>query len=604
MTTLRLAFARPGARPDPEPTGGGAYGRPGAIASSFTAAFTAASGDLAVAGPAGALAIDPHNRVALALDGRVDVWGPQPPPAGTSDAKHLLQRYLERGEAFLDGITGSYVVALLDDRAPLALLARDALGNRYASYSLDSETFRVDSEDAALLRWSGVAGDLDPLRLTEFYAVEELSGDETLFQSVRALLPGELIVVERSQVRKRFFDRIEPARRLTLPSWEEYVEAFAERLQRAVQRRMRGVARAAVWLSGGLDSGPIAAIAAQRDESCRNEADLVGLCWKVGNAAGDEIEWARSVGELAGFRVESVDCEDALPYSSLATWPVRDSTPDQTAYRRYHDRSYERARELGCDTVFWGFGGDMLYAAPRRWFWDLLAASGPGPAIDRLRAAAAERGWRRVVRSELLAPVLRPARDSIRPAPAWMTSAARERLERRPDWPPGRDRARRPHQARRLLALLDAFGVSVERADAARFGLELQTPLRDRDLVEFALAVPDHLLFQGDETRPVLRAAVRGLLPEKVRLRRGKGRFSAAVEIALRPENRPWAAPLLEHPDALWRGQIEPTAIARWLERCPTGDADDVGFCQAIYGELWRRKRAGEDLGALDPSTV
>ena len=242
----------------------------------------------------------------------------------------------------------------------------------------------------------------------------------------------------------------------------------------------------------------------------------------------------------------------------------------------------------------------MLYAAPRRWLWDLARAEGVGRAIDALREAAAERGWRRVLRSELLGPLLRPRPRPVRPPVAWLTAESRGRLAGRETWPPGRDAARRPRQAERLLALLDAFGIAVEAADAARHGLALATPLRDRDLVELALAVPDHLLLRGAQTRPVMREAVRGLLPEEVRLRRSKGMFQTAVERALRPENRPWAQALLEHPDALWRGHVEPAAVARWLERCPSRDDDDLGLTLAIYGELWRRKRAGEDLAALE----
>lgn len=544
--------------------------------------------------------------VALALDGRIDRWArgePESPESTRPDAGRLLARYLERGEGFLDGITGSFALVLLDSRAPLALVARDGLGNRYLSYSLDTNRLLVASDDSALLAFPGVRPDLDPLRLTEFYGSAELSGNETFHLDVRALLPGEMLVADRVEVRRRRFDRIDPAARILLSSWEEYVEAFAERLRAAVERRLRGVSRAAVWLSGGLDSGPIAALAARHLGTAAYLPRLLGLCWQVGHAAGEEIAWAESVGSYAGFPVEPVPCADADPFQPLELWQVRASTPEQTAYRWYHERSYERARSFGAEVVLWGFGGDMLYAAPRRWFWDLAAADGVGRALDRLREAAAARGWRRVVRSELLAPVIRRRPAAPRAAASWLTAEAAARLADRPVWPPHRESARRPHQAERLLALLDGFGVSVEQADAARHGLELRTPLRDRDLVELALAVPDHLLLQGAETRPVLRAAARGLLPEAVRTRRGKGDFSAAVVRALLPAKRPWARALLEHPEALWRGIVEAGAIARWLERCPTGGAEDLGFCQAIYGELWRRKRRGEDLRALDQPT-
>ena len=82
-------------------------------------------------------------------------------------------------------------------------------------------------------------------------------------------------------------------------------------------------------------------------------------------------------------------------------------------------------------------------------------------------------------------------------------------------------------------------------------------PLRDSALVQFMLSVPDHLLQQGVETRPVLRDATRGLIPEEVRLRRGKAGFYDVFDRGMATENLRWTKNLLLDPDALWRGFIE-----------------------------------------------
>ena len=198
-----------------------------------------------------------------------------------------------------------------------------------------------------------------------------------------------------------------------------------------------------------------------------------------------------------------------------------------------------------------------------------------------------------------MSPLL-PKRRSLRREPAaYLTPEARRLLANRPRWPPDVERARRPRQAERLLALLDAHGANVERYYAEPFGIEVRTPLRDPDLVEFMLAVPDHLLQQGDETRPVLRAASRGLLPESVRLRRGKAGFQAVLERGLAPENLRWAPALLLDPEALWRGFVEESAVRRWLEGRLAGEWDRLGFLQCLNSELWRYRRAGGDLAAL-----
>ena len=280
--------------------------------------------------------------------------------------------------------------------------------------------------------------------------------------------------------------------------------------------------------------------------------------------------------------------------SNLADWPVHPATPEQTAFRWFHQRSYARAAELGHTVVLSGFCGDALYANARHWAWDLLDAAGPGRTIDRLREVAADIGWRRTLRSHVFGPLLPRTRELRRALPSYLTPNARERLLARPHWPPGVEAARRPRQAERTLALLDAHGANVERFYTEPFGLEQRTPLRDYDLVQFMLSVPDHLLQQGTETRPVLRAAVRALVPEEIRLRRGKAAFHDVLDRGLATSGLRWTrepAPRSRGPLArLHRGGFHPL-LGR--KRRPPMANGKIGYLHAIYGELWRRRRAG-----------
>ena len=145
--------------------------------------------------------------------------------------------------------------------------------------------------------------------------------------------------------------------------------------------------------------------------------------------------------------------------------------------------------------------------------------------------------------------------------------------------------------------------VSVERFYTEPFGLEQRTPLRDFDLVQFMLAVPDHLLQQGRLTRPVLRAATRGLIPEEVRTRRRKSGFLAAIEQGLAHCRMRWASSLLLDPDALWRGFISEASMRSWIAASPADDWSKIGYLNAIYGELWRRRRAGLPWPEPDAAT-
>ena len=474
-------------------------------------------------------------------------------------------------------------------------MARDGLGNRSASLLLRPELFALASEEAALLALPGVSTALAPERLAVFYANAELERAQGFFAELRGLEPGEMRIVGEHGELVRRLPGPDLTERLAASSWEESVERFADLVERAVARRLRGVGRAGVLLSGGLDSSPLAVLAA-RLARAGGVAPPVAFHWTVDDPGAREREHALAAAAAADVELVEIPGAGAEPFADLAHWPIHPSTPEQNAFRWLHERTYAAARDRGLRALLWGFGGDALYGHARRWFWDQLAAEGTGAAIDRLRRLAREVGWPRALRGAVVGPLLRGARP---PAPPdWLTAAARELVTRPPPRAAALSRARRPRQAARLLALLDGHGQGVEARHASRYGVELLTPLRDPDLVRFALAVPDHVLEAGGEPRRVLRAAAARWLPDSIRARRDKAGFLELFRRGLAPERRRWAAPLLAAPDALWRGLVGERAVADWLARAPTGGEGDLGLCLCLYGELWRRARAGEPLSA------
>jgi len=454
---------------------------------------------------------------------------------------------------------------------------------------------RVAAADAAALRGLDRDGDrLDRTRLDEFFANAELSGSRTFFAGIRDVEPGELLLLEPEGERRRALPRPDPARRLATRRPEEWVELFAERMGRAVERCLVGAGEVAVVGGGGLDSSTIAVVAAAALRRAGRSAPAL-IAWRVEGKESDESAYAAELASSLAFPIEWVDAREAEPFAALERWPVHPSTPEQTAYRWLHQRSFERAAARGARTLLTGFGGDSLYTHGDRWLLSLLAAGEVGAAVDGLRAQASRFGWARALARHLVRP-LAPRRPPAPPSPPWLTDPTRRRLAARaPDAPAAA--ARRPRQAARLLARLDGHGEQVERFYTEPFGLEQRTPLRDFDLVELALSLPDAMLGRGGETRYVLREAMRGRLPEGVRTRAGKASFRRLLLAALEPARLAWARPLLDRPDALWRGFVEPAALGRWLDGRFADDGEVVGLLHAIYAELWRDR---EELGGID----
>lgn len=507
------------------------------------------------------------------------------------------------GEAFLDDVRGPFALTLVDPLAGRAIAARDGMGNRSASYVLRDDLFAaavgIEGGGApALLAQPGVSSDLDEVRLAEYYGYGESSGPETFFRDVRHLLPGELLVVERSRAHRRWLPRPRLDLRLE-PSWDEAVETLAQLLETSVRRSLQGHHRVAVWLSGGLDSTPLAALGARVLPEWQGRPAVEGISWQLTDPEGDERAFIEPFARASNIPISWIPCDDALAFADLARWPLHPASPEQTSYRWFHERSYARARELGADLVMTGFTGDGLYLDARRWLWTLLRAGEPARALHGLRGVAAKTGWWRALRSELVGP-LRPKRRRLRRfLPSWLTEQTRVLLEARARWPSDLASARRPAQAERVLALVEANGEHLEAWYAAQHGLRAATPLRDFDLVQFLLAIPDHFFRQGTETRPILRAAIRGLVPEVVRRRSGKAAFSDVFYRSFAKGRLAWASPLLRSSDALWRPHVRAAEVERWLAGDLRDDWDHTGLMHCIHAELWRFWRGGGELAAL-----
>jgi hypothetical protein len=117
-------------------------------------------------------------------------------------------------------------------------------------------------------------------------------------------------------------------------------------------------------------------------------------------------------------------------------------------------------------------------------------------------------------------------------------------------------------------------------------------PYWDRDLVEFLLQIPTHQLYRGARFKHVQRNAVRGLLPESVRLRTKGSLLMPLFERGLLQRERSLTRMLLEAPDAAWRQFIRPD----WVDRAMRRDSGHSGLelviiWQCVASELWLRQK-------------
>jgi asparagine synthetase B (glutamine-hydrolysing) len=221
-----------------------------------------------------------------------------PPGADESDpavaARHIHDRYLVRGEAVLDEVSGAFAIALWDLRNQTLLLANDHLGLRPIYYAEHAGSLRFASEVKGLLSDSTFPRRLNQSAVADLLYYSIIMGEKTFFEDIRMLPPASFLRYRdgRWEV-SNYWDIPFPESYPSHPDkW--YDELIYNALKDAAKRMVRPELRYGLSLSGGLDSRWIAAFLAQDQPE--------SLAFTLGTPGSDDTPYAKDVAALTNMR--------------------------------------------------------------------------------------------------------------------------------------------------------------------------------------------------------------------------------------------------------------------------------------------------------------
>jgi asparagine synthase (glutamine-hydrolysing) len=183
-----------------------------------------------------------------------------------SDSEVLLKAYAQWGEASLQHFNGMFAFAIWDATKRELFLARDRYGIKPLYYAVCGNAFLFGSEIKALIANPAYRTDIDLDGLVEYFTFQNFFTDRTLFKDVRLLPAGCHMTVQTLPARigesRRYWDFafVEPERPLRE---EEYVEELDRLFRQAVSRQLVSDVDVGAYLSGGMDSGSVTALAAR-----------------------------------------------------------------------------------------------------------------------------------------------------------------------------------------------------------------------------------------------------------------------------------------------------------------------------------------------------
>ena len=521
-----------------------------------------------------------------------------------SDTEVLVHLYEERGLDFVHALRGMFAIALWDPRRRRLVLARDRFGIKPLYYREAGGVFSFASELKALLQQPDLDRRIDLDAVESFLAFNSIPAPMTIFEGVRKLPAGHLLVHDGDRISLISYARPRPAPAGALRSdpRDELAEELRGRLRDSVRAHLVADVPVGVLLSGGVDSAALTALAAQ-------EASGTVSTFSIGfeEESFDELDGARLVAERYGTdHHELVVRPDAATLLPRLVEAFDEPFADSSALPTY------LVSELAAGSVkvaLSGEGGDELFGGYYTYVADQLAPRlGPAirpvrPLVERLPSSSAKVSFdykaKRFVRGAHLPPVERhhagkeifsPERraelvDRRRDGVADPLDLYRERYADTA----GAEPLARLQDLDLGIYLVDDLLVKTDRASMAH-SLEARVPFCDPVVAELALALPTKLKVRGLQKKRLLRQAVAPLLPRAIVRGRKRG-FSIPLAAWLRGELEPFAREVLEADTLRRQGLLRPEPVQRLLEDHVSGRED---LSRQIWGlmslTLWMER--------------
>ena len=465
-----------------------------------------------------------------------------------SDTEVLAHGFVEWGaEGLLERLDGMYALAILDRGRRQLHLARDRFGEKPLYYAHAPGRFAYASSLLALAALDWVSDEIDGESMDRYLALHYVPGEATIFQAIRRVLPGERLVVPiddpRPSRHRYYAPRLGRARRVA----DRELGAL---LEEAVTSRLVADVPVGIFLSGGLDSSLMAAIAA------RHQPRIATFSMGFDAASHDESPYAETVARAIGsqhhqFRFDGDSFQALLPKVAAA---LDEPLGDQAQLPLYW-LCQEARRHVtvalsgeGADEVFAGYSYYRRHADFRSWrerlagrWWGSPAPAGPGRLIDN------------------------PTREAPSGFPLLTDAEGRARLT-------GARRSQMAAWEADLMTWLGGAGDSLQRATAA----DLATWLPDDLLVKFDRVSMAHSL---EGRAPYLAPPV---VEAGLALSPGQRMNGAASKVALRQVASRWLPPaILERPK---QGFVLPMArwLGQWFEA--RGSVREYFFDRAVPG--------------------
>ncbi|MBI4969640.1 MAG: asparagine synthase (glutamine-hydrolyzing) [Rhodospirillales bacterium] len=451
-----------------------------------------------------------------------------------SDTEVIIDAWREWGRRCFDRFEGMWALALHDSRSQQVIMSRDRFGEKPLHLLRTEDGLFFASEVKTLWALSGAAPkpDLDQVRryLVQGYRVLHKK-PRSFFGNVAEFPAASLMEIDvQGKEDTSGYWRLEY--RPQLMSSADAIDGARARLFESVRLRLRADVPLSFCLSGGVDSGALAAIAAL---SLGTEIETFSII--DSDPRYDESENIAITSQALGCKNHRIPTRKTGFLDRMANLVRQHDAPVATISYYMHSFLSEAIHEAGFKVAVSGTGADEIFLGyyDHSLMW-LAAMQG------REDFASLVESWRNGYGAHVRNPMLQDPQAFIRDPgmrshltlgaaefASYMTAPFGEAFAEESYCP----ELLRNRMMNELLCEVVPVILAEDDLNSMMHSIENRSPFLDRRLVEFLFSVPNAHLMRDGYTKWLLRESVKDLLPDAVRLDRRKRGFNASIDSLL-----------------------------------------------------------------------
>lgn len=441
-----------------------------------------------------------------------------------TDTALLLHAYLAWGESCVEHLLGDFAFVVWDSTRRILFCARDQLGTKPFYYSAGQSTFLASNTLECLRLHPAVSSELDEQAVADFLLFGRRSTPElTIYRDIRRLPPAHALTlhVETKSMRLRRYWHVPVETPLHFRSREEASERFMELFRVAVDDRLR-TDRVGIFLSGGMDSSSVAALAMERMTANHTDWHMRGYTSIYEALVPDQEGYFSGLTAAhLGLSHTKFRLDDYELFADPSLGPLHTPEPSDGPLVATWLDLCRRIAEDQYRVTLGGDGGDGLFFPSQVSFFTMMGKIGASQMIQ-----GALWSWRATgkvpplyLKSSFKSRFERGKLNAFPDFPPWVNRdfARRNDLLQRwaAYWKPAQPATTHPTRPQAYQVLSRDWSDYLESSDPASTmqPIEVRNPLFDLRLIALALRIPS-LPYTVDKY--LLRTTMRDRLPVEV----------------------------------------------------------------------------------------